>query len=179
MSLYLQFGAGPHKHLQIGPPWQNFDIEVDIRQKLPFPRGSAKFILAEHVIEHVQFSEGLKFLQECYRILEPGGVLRISFPDILRIDRHAANLYSDHVRKYGLDIPSPEAVWYSMATDWGHLACWTSHMAIRLMKSIGFATELSYYGSSLIPELDGIDRHHNDVGFDLACAESTVIEATK
>ncbi len=59
--MQVQFGSG-HNLL---PGWDNRDSETDIRKALPFPIASVEFILAEHVIEHVEFREGLEFLREC------------------------------------------------------------------------------------------------------------------
>jgi len=81
MALFLNFGAGPN---QLPPPWQNLNAEHDIRKPLRFEDGSAQLILAEHVIEHVQFSQGYGFLYECFRVLAPGGSLRLAFPDVSR-----------------------------------------------------------------------------------------------
>lgn len=55
---------------------------LDIRRPLPFATGSVRRILAEHVIEHVDFRDDLPvMLQEFLRVLEPGGVVRIVVPD--------------------------------------------------------------------------------------------------
>ena len=80
-GLFLNFGAGPN---QLPEPWQNLDPTHDIRKRLRFENGSVAAILAEHVIEHVPFLQVLGFFQECLRVLEPGGMLRIAFPDIGR-----------------------------------------------------------------------------------------------
>ena len=70
--------------------WINTDIgrhrdtyfQLDIRRRLPFTSGSVSGVLAEHVLEHIEFREDLpSFLREAYRILETGGVLRIVVPD--------------------------------------------------------------------------------------------------
>ena len=176
---YLQFGCGPHKHLLLPAPWENYDKEVDITRPLPFAPECAKFILAEHVIEHVPFPSGLGFLKECYRILASNGVLRLSFPDITRIGPYEAKLYSDHLARYGKEAQSVGQVCLAIASEWEHVACWTAAMAVKLLDSIGFNATLSPYGMSCFPELNGVDRHHNDVGLKLAEAETTVIQARK
>ncbi len=81
MGHFLHFGAGPN---QLPEPWQNLNAEHDIRKRLKFADESASLILAEHVIEHVPWLQGFGFLQECRRVLEPGGVLRLAFPDVAR-----------------------------------------------------------------------------------------------
>jgi predicted SAM-dependent methyltransferase len=75
------------------PGWINIDIgafpEVncfwDCRKSLPFPDNSSKSIFTEHFVEHLDYSEEIPyFLSECYRVLEPGGVIRIIVPDAER-----------------------------------------------------------------------------------------------
>jgi predicted SAM-dependent methyltransferase len=58
---------------------------LDIRKPLPFPDGSIRRILLEHVLEHVDFqSDAPAMLRDYHRVLEPGGVLRIIVPDAER-----------------------------------------------------------------------------------------------
>lgn len=58
------------------------DAFVDITRRLPFPDRSVDAIFCEEVIEHVDAVQGGKFLEECWRILVPGGVLRLTTPDL-------------------------------------------------------------------------------------------------
>lgn len=60
--------------------WINADIECDIRKPLPHPDNSAQFIFCEHGAEHVSHREAWLFFAECWRVLAPGGVVRIAIP---------------------------------------------------------------------------------------------------
>jgi predicted SAM-dependent methyltransferase len=65
--------------------WMNADIiygdvYIDATRTLPIPDKSIDFIFAEHFIEHLSYEDGLKLIQECYRVLRPNGVLRIATP---------------------------------------------------------------------------------------------------
>ena len=176
MSRRLQFGSGPNL---LPEPWENLDIETDIRKPLPFPIGSASFILAEHVIEHVGFRAGLAFLGECLRVLEVGGVLRLSFPDITR-NIKVSEYKPAFSQFYARQMNSEEDIWLSMLTDWGHQSCWTAEMAGRCLLAVGFSSCYRVtYGLSIKPELKGIDGHHLSVGLELAQAETTVFEAIR
>ena len=76
------------------PGWINMDarpnhldhcIAYDIRRPLPFATGSVARILAEHVIEHLDFREDIpRVLEEFHRVLQHGGVVRIVVPDAER-----------------------------------------------------------------------------------------------
>jgi len=72
--------------------WANIDfagpygvITHDLTEPLPLGSGIAKFIFTEHFIEHISRSQGQAFFLECFRLLETGGVLRISTPNLKKI----------------------------------------------------------------------------------------------
>jgi len=57
----------------------------DLRRPLPMLDGSVKRILAEHVIEHLDFYGDVPgVFTEFHRVLEPGGVARIIVPEVTR-----------------------------------------------------------------------------------------------
>jgi predicted SAM-dependent methyltransferase len=58
------------------------DAYVDITKKLPFNDSSIDFIFCEEVIEHVDLQLGRNLLKECWRILKPGGILRLATPNL-------------------------------------------------------------------------------------------------
>lgn len=71
--------------------WVNVDIFkfpgvnciYDCRKGLPFSDGSVRCIFTEHFFEHIDYlEEAPLFLADCYRVLEPGGVIRIIVPDV-------------------------------------------------------------------------------------------------
>jgi predicted SAM-dependent methyltransferase len=69
--------------------WINVDLfapaanlNLDLREPLPFGAGTASFVYAEHFLEHLEFpTEVILLLQESYRVLAMGGVLRVGVPD--------------------------------------------------------------------------------------------------
>jgi predicted SAM-dependent methyltransferase len=82
MAMHLGCGA------QIKPGWVNVDINpaadltLDVREPLPFADGTFRTIYSEHFLEHLDYPHDIMcLLNECYRILEPGGVLSFSVPD--------------------------------------------------------------------------------------------------
>lgn len=57
-------------------------IEYDMRKDpLPFADGSVDNIYVSHVIEHVETTCVERFFREAWRVLKPGGVLRVACPD--------------------------------------------------------------------------------------------------
>lgn len=110
-GLSLNIGSGG-----MGKPgWVNVDaiehpdttFTQDLRAPIPLADGQARRVFAEHVLEHLTFEEELPFtLSEVYRVLEPGGVLRVIVPDARRFIE--AYLSGDNARwrELGWDIES-------------------------------------------------------------------------
>jgi len=86
VQLKLHLGSGGHNFKD----WTNIDanprsrpdIILDVRNRFPFEDGTVDFIFNEHLLEHLDYEEGLVFLKECHRVLKPSGVLRISTPNL-------------------------------------------------------------------------------------------------
>ena len=47
---------------------------------LPFQDGSFAEIRAEHVLEHIEKRDHVRLLNECWRVMEDGGVLAVEVP---------------------------------------------------------------------------------------------------
>jgi predicted SAM-dependent methyltransferase len=58
------------------------DVYVDITAPLPFVNDCVDAIFLEEVVEHIPVEAARRLLGECHRILRPGGVLRLTTPDL-------------------------------------------------------------------------------------------------
>lgn len=83
-GLKLNIGCG--SKLKAG--WVNIDLSpkadltLDARQALPFAAKSCSSIYSEHFLEHLDYpATAMKFLRECHRVLEPGGLFSVGVPD--------------------------------------------------------------------------------------------------
>jgi hypothetical protein len=64
----------------------NPDILVhNLKKTLPFSNNSIWAIYACHVLEHLYLQESKNLLRECYRVMEPDGIIRIVVPDLRAI----------------------------------------------------------------------------------------------
>jgi len=58
------------------------DLRLDLRQPLPLASKSCKLVFTEHFIEHLKYpEEAEQFINECFRILQPGGEILLTVPD--------------------------------------------------------------------------------------------------
>jgi predicted SAM-dependent methyltransferase len=83
---FLNVGCGPYPHqefINLDYHWTpSIDICWDISRKpIPIPSDALEGIYTEHCLEHVTLSACEKSLSEFYRMLKPGGTLRIIVPD--------------------------------------------------------------------------------------------------
>lgn len=77
---------------QLEIPWKSSVLIHNVRRPLPFPNGSASVVYASHLLEHLYHEDGRKLMAECFRVLQPGGVLRVVVPDLRAIvDEYLAN----------------------------------------------------------------------------------------
>ena len=56
-------------------------VAWDLRRGVPYPDGTFDVVYHCHVLEHIDREGAPGFLQECFRVLKPGGILRIVLPD--------------------------------------------------------------------------------------------------
>ena len=80
----LHLGCGPRHipgfvHVDLLPA-PHIDIVGPV-EKLPMPDASVSLIYASHVLEHFGRNEYKSVLREWFRVLTPGGILRLSVPD--------------------------------------------------------------------------------------------------
>lgn len=57
------------------------DVCWDITKPLPFDDAKIEGLFSEHCLEHISYSECNFALKEFFRILKPGGIVRIIVPD--------------------------------------------------------------------------------------------------
>lgn len=159
--------------------WKNYDIELDIRNPLPFADSTASHILAEHVLEHVSHQQAWLFLEECKRVLAAGGVVRIAIPDLVKIWKDQTEEYRQAVKTGGHGDGSIKSVVRAAVFNHGHQAAWTQELLITMMEAIGFKTEFRAVGQSKHKELVNIEQHGKTVGENVNKVETSIVEGVK
>ena len=88
---YLNLGCGSHFH----PDWVNLDFHSnsdhvtahDLRKGIPFEDETFEVVYHSHLLEHFPRYKAKAFIEECFRVLRPRGILRIVVPDLEQIAR--------------------------------------------------------------------------------------------
>jgi predicted SAM-dependent methyltransferase len=135
--------------------------------------------MAEHLIEHVTQHEAYRFLCECHRMLIPGGIVRIVFPDVKRILVNCDDSYRVFVKKHHKVEATTKNAVEQIIFNFQHQSFWTVDSMETTMRIAGFDTRVAEYNKSENPELNGIDSHWRSIGWDAAYMESSVVEGTK
>lgn len=65
--------------------WDRRVFVHDLRKEFPWSNGSVDVIYSSHTLEHLSKEDGRNFLDECFRVLRPGGLIRVVVPDLKTI----------------------------------------------------------------------------------------------
>ena len=169
-----------------GFPGAGVNCLADARKRLPFDDNSVRGIFSEHFFEHIDYvEEAPHFLGECFRSLQPGGVLRIIVPDLERYFRAYAQddwkvlaairpldaQLKDHY--YGWNYNTPmELINFVLRQGQQHKFGYDFATMQFLLGKCGF-TRISKqdYGKTQMPELC--------IDTEIRAAESLYVEAVK
>lgn len=193
----------PVRKLQIGTGsnnmagWLNTDIEIgkdkaflDATKPFPLPDRSFQYIFGEHVIEHIAYEQALFMLQECHRILAPGGKLRISTPNLTRFielfqDEKTAEMRRFLKRKLEWhewpETPDPECYILNLQMrTWGHEFVYTPKMLRASLEKAGFRDVKQFRpGESDDPALFDLEVRSKWVTADVDAYETMVFQAVR
>lgn len=190
----LQLGCGAN--LLAG--WLNSDSEpldesviwVDARRRLPFDDSTFDYVFSEHMIEHVEYLEGQAMLRESFRILRPGGWLRIATPDLRFLIELYAPQKSDLQRRYITwatetfisDIGKAEDVFVinNFFRAWGHKFIYDFKSLSDAMRDAGFeAMQARKVAESDDVELRNLESHGIRIPDEFNRLETLVVEGMK
>lgn len=202
-AINAYFQAHEVKKLHIGggrnvlSGWLNTDlgpassdiVYMDATKRYPFDDNVFDYVYSEHMIEHIPYAAGRRMLDQCYRVLKPGGKIRLATPDFMflldlyRKDRTTLhNDYIDWATKNftpDADQADPIFVINNFVRDWGHQFIYDEDSLRRALKVAGFTDikrgKISTSDDVAFVGLEHVDRMPD--GFlDL---ETMILEATK
>jgi hypothetical protein len=149
--------------------WVNIDLQsfpevdcvLDVTRGLPF--SGVRHVYAEHFLEHLAVEDALGFLCETFRVLAPGGWVRLSTPNLdwvwCVIDRrHAAD--DDAAMRLGMVA---NRAFYG----WQHRFLWNRPLLHAALSAAGFDdVRWCRHGESSIAAFRGVEQHevYDDCG---------------
>ncbi len=159
---------------------------MDATKELPFRDKTFDYILMEHTVEHFEYQVGKLVLQECHRVLTPGGKIRLSTPDLSFLIGLYTKEQSEKQKRYIVLATKrfiPYAKTYQAAfvinnafRNWGHKFTYDFETLKSTLEKIGFTNIQRYeIGKSQDKNLQGVESRRDE----FSVIESLVIEATK
>ena len=101
---YLNLGCGFNFHKE----WINVDmtsnspyvISHNLLKKFPFHKNQFDVVYNSHVLEHFPKEKAPYFVSECFRVLKPGGLIRVGVPDL-------ENIVNEYLKQLHENIENP------------------------------------------------------------------------
>ncbi len=189
----LEIGAGGSRK----PGWLSTDIEpqegqafLDAGEPFPLPDRSFRYVYSEQVIEHLPYSKGAVMLKESFRILEPGGKIRLATPNLeafialMRPDPtpEMQKYMQDKMRWHDWPSTSDPAnyILNMQMREWGHQFVYRPQMMRDALAAAGFRDIRQFQsGQSEDPALKGAEMRANSNVRDIDRYETMVFEATR
>lgn len=136
------------------------DIFWDIRKGLPFPDESINKLYSSHLFEHLSFKEGQQLLDECRRVLIPGGTFSICVPNArlyieayLKSDSLDENQFFGYKPAYN-NTTRIDYVNYTAYMDGHHKYMFDEENLLYILGSTGFRNaHLRQFNPSLDPKV--------------------------
>jgi SAM-dependent methyltransferase len=178
---YLNLGCGP----QVIDGFVNIDFftspgisyGADIRYPLKISNNIFDGIICEHTFEHLSYVEASRLMHECYRILKPGGILRVIVPDLELFIRNYSNqnkmwfaeweklMFSESIdfQRVNRRLSSKLEAISFVTQEYGHVSCWDFETLEFYLTNAGFSEVKKGYfrvgvSPQLLVDLDGDDR---------------------
>lgn len=190
--LCLELGASDKAR----PGWLATDLyagthvaPLDVCKPFPFPSQTFDFIYSEHMIEHVPLSDGQRMIQQCFRVLKPGGVLRLATPGLSFLLHLLSEDRSDLEDRYiewavssfvpSAPKPLPSIVFNNFVRAWGHQFIYDRPTLRHALHHAGFRNTVECrIGESAHPELRHLENEGRlPEGF--LELETMILEATR
>jgi predicted SAM-dependent methyltransferase len=175
---YLATSAEPKLHVGAGPQridgWLNTDLisgeaYLDLGRRLPFADDTFAYAFGEHVIEHIPQAVGARLIGELHRVLRPGGVLRLTTPDLRKViaiyeDRNPVVTREDYARflgeQTGKRYERPAQIFNDYTRLWGHQWIYDEDDLTAVLREAGFGeVRRQETGESGHAALAGLERH--------------------
>lgn len=146
-----------------GVKWDARICLHDLRRRLPWNDGDASVAYASHTLEHLSRSDGVRLLEECHRVLRPGGIVRILVPDLDAVVRsyQAGRLPADEfVEALGVlyeHSPNPIKNRLYPFIQFPHKCMYNTRRLLEILEQTGFRARSCAGFESAIDAIDSIE----------------------
>jgi predicted SAM-dependent methyltransferase len=150
-------------------------VYLDATKRFPFEDNTFDYIMSEHMIEHIEYQAAQTMLRECFRVLKPGGRVRIATPDLqvlLALHSREKTEVQTHYIDWAVSRFTPEAreckdvfVINNFFHAWGHCFIYDQETLQYALHASGFH-EVAFYkpGESDDPMLRNLECHGRELG---------------
>lgn len=172
------FGALNRRLHFTGVDWDDRIVLHDLRKRFPWPDDSVATIYTSHTLEHFSREDGQALLAECFRVLRPGGVLRIVVPDLAPLVRRyvSGETSADRFVESLQVLYKPQrSLLKRFLTPWVQFPhrCMYDESSLRgVCNAIGFRAAACLPFDSAIPDIRDIEKPDRTV-------DAVIVEAVK
>lgn len=139
--------------------WLNVDLpHYDLTGPLPWKDATVKALFLEQVLECLAPVEIADFLKEAWRILTPGGVLRLTLTDTARLAAEAPAAWRRFMQQRSGLFPLPGVGLEGLVTCEGRRSFWSADSLAGLLTLAGFTVTSHEPGESPTAQLCGLER---------------------
>lgn len=178
---YIHLGYGNRRlagWLNLGPP--NYDIV----RPLPWENGSVDAYYLDNGIDEISSIDACRFFREAFRSLKVGGVLRLTFRDVLSLLDEVTPAFRQYMKDKvkGKGIPPGDVG--TIMEVFQQKSLWTTELLTALLESIGFEVTRFASGVSRNGHLRELERRvdQDECPFDLlgiVCLEALKKQESK
>lgn len=124
---------------------------ANLQKPLPWPDDSADCVYMGEVLEHFTREDGARLLSECFRVLKPGGIMRLRVPDNARFWRNYLKEFDDNYARPPEERTDDHSRWVemffrdicvrrSLFSSYGHFHKWMYDeiSLVRTFEQVGF-----------------------------------------
>ncbi|WP_287601761.1 methyltransferase domain-containing protein [Thiothrix sp.] len=141
----------------------NIFYQANLNNGIPTKDNSIDYIYTSHFLEHLYPEDAKKLIQDSYRTLKNGGLIRIIVPDL----DYAIKLFNEDKKKQALD-----SYFFNGGSKFDQHKYMYDYVILHdLLKASGFSNiSKLQYKTGLCPDIEILDKYQ---------AESIFVEATK
>ncbi|WP_158900554.1 methyltransferase domain-containing protein [Burkholderia sp. L27(2015)] len=155
-------------------------LNHDLRMGIPAPDDSLDSAYHCHLLEHLEFKEGLAFLDKIYRALKPGAIHRIVVPDLEAFAKAYTSgegmlleKYKEHVLQADAEIYQTKAsIFMGMLHGHGHKCGYDWDTLRWALAHVGFRNiTRKLYQESDMPDIKEVEAYSPLRALESLCVE--------